>query len=375
MFYLDSIWFWQRFVSPHKCYLADELGTFNKNVNYVANDFMTDERKNMGWNSSRPKKSKILIKKNSQSLEKLISKIPVNSVHLCQGIRANGLVGAVQKILNKKKFNHWVFMEILEDSGYLGVLRRIVYKFLLFIYRKNIKGILAIGKEAPSWYSKRGFDIKKIYPFAYFMSDEISKIVFSGKRLPKFKFIFVGQLIERKRLDFLIKALHPLKNTINFELQIIGDGPLKKKLIILADKLLPQRVKWFGSMNIKNIPKKIAGADCLVLPSRHDGWGSVISESLMVGTPVICSDGCGASIVVKASKVGAVFKKKNINKLSLILKKTIKKGRISENERNKLRIWAKCLGARKGSEYLFDILKYAQGYGKRPKPPWIKTER
>lgn len=372
---LNSIWFWQRFVSPHKYYLADELGSYNKNVNYVANDLMTYERRKMGWNSPKPKKSKILVKKNTDSIKKLISKIPVNSVHLCQGIRGNGLVGEVQKILKKKKLKQWLFMEIVEDNGFLGLLRRFVYKFLLFYYRKDIEGILAIGNGASTWYSEIGFDSKKIYPFAYFMSDNISKIVYSGKRLPKFRFIFVGQLIERKRLDVLIKALYPLKNSLNFELQVVGDGPLKKKLNLLAEKLLPKRVKWLGSMSIKNIPKKIAGADCLVLPSRHDGWGSVVSESLMVGTPVICSDSCGALTAVKASKVGGTFNKDNLSKFSLILKKTLIKGRISNQKRNKIRKWAKCLGAKAGSKYLFDILKFSQGQGNRPKPPWIKAER
>ena len=58
---------------------------------------------------------------------------------------------------------------------------------------------------------------------------------------------------------------------------------------------------------ITKIPEVICESDCLVLPSRYDGWGAVISEALMVGTPVICSDNCGAANVVTASNVGSVF--------------------------------------------------------------------
>lgn len=48
----------------------------------------------------------------------------------------------------------------------------------------------------------------------------------------------------------------------------------------------------------------MARADVLVLPSWHDGWGAVVSEALMAGTPAIASDACGSAGVVRASGVG-----------------------------------------------------------------------
>ena len=287
-------------------------------------------------------------------------------------MRANGLVSNAQRFFRKKKFKQWLFLEKVEDNGYLGKIRRILYRYLIFIYKKRFEGILAIGEGATSWYFRRGFDKKIIYQFAYFMSDEISKITYTAKRPQKFRFIFVGQLISRKRVDFLIKALYLIQNKIDFELQIVGDGPLSKQLNIIGKRLLPNKINWLGSVPITNIPKIIAGADCLILPSRHDGWGSVISEALMVGTPVICSDSCGASTVVKASKFGGVFSTNNINKFSSLIMKTLKKGRISNYKRNKIRNWAKCLGAKEGSKYLLKILQHKNGLGSRPKPPWTR---
>jgi hypothetical protein len=63
----------------------------------------------------------------------------------------------------------------------------------------------------------------------------------------------------------------------------------------------------WGSYLSTEVPRAMAQADCLVLPSIHDGWGAVASESLMVGTPVVCSDACGVAGVVQASGVGGVF--------------------------------------------------------------------
>ena len=56
-------------------------------------------------------------------------------------------------------------------------------------------------------------------------------------------------------------------------------------------------------------------ADCLVLPSKHDGWGTVVSEALISGVPAICSDTCGVAEVVKLSNYGGVFKSGNIEDL------------------------------------------------------------
>ena len=90
----------------------------------------------------------------------------------------------------------------------------------------------------------------------------------------------------------------------------------------------------------------------------------------MVGTPVICSDTCGSSEIVKASKFGYIFKNNNINDLALKLKKTITKGKVSKKKRELIKKWAKCLSSESGANYLIKILLYANNVGKRPLPPW-----
>jgi glycosyltransferase involved in cell wall biosynthesis len=104
------------------------------------------------------------------------------------------------------------------------------------------------------------------------------------------------------------------------------------------------------------IPEIISKTDCLVLPSIHDGWGAVTSEALMVGTPVICSNACGSSVAVKASKVGGVFISENLKSLTKILYKQYKIGKISITQRKIVSKWAKCLDANSGAKYLDLIL-------------------
>ena len=153
--------------------------------------------------------------------------------------------------------------------------------------------------------------IKVVFlPFAYFLKEPDTKYLLeqnprNNKNRP-FRFIFVGQLIKLKRVDHLLKGLKDLKNK-NIELWIVGNGPEKKRLEALANFLLPKKVRWLGVLSINKIPDVLSQVDCLVLPSRYDGWGAVVTESLMVGTPVICSNKCGSSIIVQASKVDMYF--------------------------------------------------------------------
>ena len=51
----------------------------------------------------------------------------------------------------------------------------------------------------------------------------------------------------------------------------------------------------------------IAAADLLALPSRWDGWGLVVNEALAVGVPVIASNACGASDLIRQDVNGYVF--------------------------------------------------------------------
>lgn len=116
----------------------------------------------------------------------------------------------------------------------------------------------------------------------------------------------------------------------------------------------------------------LAEADCLILPSRHDGWGAVVSESLMVGTPAICSDACGSATAVQASGVGGVFASGDEDALACRMRQCVEKGKISLDERTRIAAWARALGADAGARYLLEILNHADHGGEKPVPPWVR---
>ena len=365
----NQIFFWKQFISPHVAYLIDQMANKNIDVNLVSKQFSNTNRRKLGWKKFKLNYVKPIITKNINS--KLIDKFFTNnSIHICEGLIFNGFVQKVQNKLRKNNLNQWLLMEKVNDDGFVGVLKQSLYSFLIFIRKKRINGILAIGNGACEWYARKGFDKHKIFPFAYFLSDTILKTKSTSNKDPIFKFIFVGELIKRKNVYLLIDALSLLKIKEDFKLEIIGGGPLRKDLINYAKKILPNKVTWINAMPISKIPNKISNADCLVLPSYFDGWGAVVSESLMVGTPVICSNKCGSSVVVKASRVGGVFSSNNLKSLAYNLDKQYKIGKISIKKKQQIAKWAKCLNSYSGAKYLDLIIN---NIGKKLiKAPWEK---
>ena len=355
----NSIYFWQRILTPHMSSLAVALAKRGFSVTFVANKLLSDHRAKMGWKVEDLGKVKFKLAKNKIEVIRIASRVTKETIHICQGLRGNGLVGTAQSVFRRRRIKYQVLVEMIDDQGIIGFIKGILYHILIFRWQNNISGILAIGQRSIGWFAERGMKKSKIYPFAYFLKEPNIKKIFKLKKSfnkrNNFKFIFVGRLIELKRVDDLLYSIASL-NLNNIELIVVGDGPEKKNLKYLAEKILPGKVRWIETVPISKISNIISQCDCLVLPSRYDGWGAVVSEALMVGTPVICSDACGSSVVVKASRAGSIFSAKNIPSLIKSLKKQIQIGRYSQRKRFELIQWAKCLGSESGAEYLDLIL-------------------
>lgn len=369
----NNIWFWQRIISPHMAALAAAMMQRGWQVTYVASAHMSADRARQGWQVPELGEANIELATTPEEIQALVRAAPTDSVHLCQGLRGNGLVGEAQRLIRQRGLRHWAIMETLDDAGWPGMIKRALYRGLFWRWRPALEGILAIGRDTPDWIVARGMPRSRVFPFAYFLRDpepvarKATCCAVEASRA--FRFIFVGQLIERKRLEVLIEALAALGRD-DIELWVVGAGPLEPTLRSQATRLLPGRVNWLGLRPMPAVPALIAEADCLVLPSRHDGWGAVASEAFMVGTPAICSNACGAAEAVLASKDGGVFPAGDTVALRNCLERQVELGVIGKQRRRALADWASCLGAKAGAAYLSQILQYQDGEAERPDAPW-----
>lgn len=366
-----EIWFWQLIISPHMADLAVALARRGYKVTYVAQQEMSDDRAKQGWLAPSLPGVVLRLADSKEAVQKLVQLAPADSMHICQGVRANGLIGLAQLTLSKRGLRQWVVMETVNDCGWRGVLKRAEYSRIFRTRIKSLQGVLATGHRTADWVVARGVPTDRVYPFAYFLPNDKELVSQTPRQPGLFRFMFAGRLIALKRVDWLINALAELTDK-SFELWVVGTGREESVLKNLAVGKLANRVRWLGQLPLPDVPTVMAHADCLVLPSVHDGWGAVASEALMVGTPVICSDTCGVAGVVRASETGGVFPANDRLALGHLLASQLAQGVIHDVKRRDLASWATCLGANAGALYLQEILESKNlNASLRPGAPWL----
>ena len=99
--------------------------------------------------------------------------------------------------------------------------------------------------------------------------------------------IFIGRLVPFKGLDVLLRALERVPD---LRLDIVGSGPQGPRLRTLAQALaVSDRVRWYGEYPDEDLPRRMADADFLVLPSVtvEEMFGLVVLEAMAARRPVI----------------------------------------------------------------------------------------
>lgn len=367
-----DIWFWQLIISPHMADLAVALARRGCKVTYVAQQKMSDDRAKQGWLVPSLPGVELRLADSNEAVQDLVELAPADSMHVCQGVRANGLIGFAQFTLAKRGLRQWVVMETVNDCGWRGVLKRAEYSRIFRACSKSLQGVLATGHRTADWVAARGVPADRVFPFAYFLPNDKEPVAQRLREPGSFRFVFVGRLISLKRVDWLVNALAGLTDQA-FELWVVGAGLEESVLKTLAAGKLGNRVRWLGQLPLPDVPAVMAQADCLVLPSVHDGWGAVASEALMVGTPVVCSDACGVAGVVQASETGGVFPVNDRLALFQLLASQLAQGAVPDESRRHLAAWATSLGAAAGAVYLEKIFMCEMASSDaRPVAPWLK---
>ncbi|HEX5386093.1 MAG TPA: glycosyltransferase [Gemmatimonadales bacterium] len=99
--------------------------------------------------------------------------------------------------------------------------------------------------------------------------------------------IFIGRLVPYKGVDVLLRALERVPD---LKLDVVGTGPEMPRLRTLAQALaVSDRVRWWGEYPDDDLPRRMADADFLVLPSVtvEEMFGLVVLEAMAAGRPVI----------------------------------------------------------------------------------------
>ena len=323
-----NLLFFQNIISPHQMpyiqYLPKMEGV--DEVVVIVPEVNLGERDALGWDAKRWLQTegiRFVVAPSSDEVDRIIRNAVVNGKPstvnqtwcLFSGINAFPSVAEWFRLSLKYQVKRAVITE--PPYVYEHPLWQHAIRFALkdWRYVKYIDKIFVMGDGYLNYYrfwSKRWEVISFMYCTEW--RERSSAIVSNGERL---KVLYVGSLSHRKNVQCLLKACMLLsrEEQEQLEIGIVGDGEQRHQLENMA-KAIACKTKFYGSQPMEAIPEIMEQYDMLVLPSLHDGWGAVVNEALTLGLYAICSDHCGAKMLLKNSDNGTVFKSNNDKDLS-----------------------------------------------------------
>ncbi len=122
------------------------------------------------------------------------------------------------------------------------------------------------------------------------------------------RLLFIGNLIPRKGLDTLLRALRQIKGD-GWTLEVVGsdmDAAYTRRVRRLAAPL-GERVRFRGRLVDGALRALLERSDVLVVPSSYEGFGIVYLEGMACGLPAIGTTAGAAGEIIRDGESGYVL--------------------------------------------------------------------
>jgi glycosyltransferase involved in cell wall biosynthesis len=255
-----------------------------------------------------------------------------------------GFPKSLEKLGIKKPFIHTIHGVLADEydqakkNGYLSVRDRVANYFM----QKLSKLEEETAKKASIVVTISNYSLEKIQKY-YCIEQNKVRIVPNGVDIEKFKpmdtkavrqkfglgnetcVLFVGSLIPRKGLPFLVEAAKKVaKNKADTKFLIVGDGPLRNQLSdSIKSANLSGNFKFLGNLKDDELPAVYNCADVFVLPSIQEGQGIVLLEAQASGKPVVAFNIGGVNETVQNKETGFLVNRGNVDELADALLKLL----------------------------------------------------
>lgn len=139
-----------------------------------------------------------------------------------------------------------------------------------------------------------------------------------------YKILAVGRFVRTKGFPYLLSAMaRLLRENFPVRLTLVGDGAWRKRLEKMVERLgLSDYVELPGFLPNDEMPRLLMASDLLAVPSvvhsngDRDGIPNVIMEALSMGLPVVATDVCGISEIIKNGETGALVPQRDARALA-----------------------------------------------------------
>lgn len=183
---------------------------------------------------------------------------------------------------------------------------RAIERLYFFFYRRV--PTLAISRSTKEDLVVEGLDAERI--------TVIPMGVTAPSRLPRATkekdptFIYLSRINEQKGTEDALKAFQLIRKRLpKSVLWMVGKGEAQyeKNMKQLVDALgITHAVRFFGRVSDSEKFRLLSRAHLLVFPSMHEGWGLVVNEAGLVGTPTIAYNVSGLKDVVLNGRTGVL---------------------------------------------------------------------
>lgn len=371
-----KIIFWENIISQHKVPYWNFLAKSDKVSKFtlVVEQELNEELKKQGWEDDFVESSKsiLIVNPSLSKILEILKKDQKDSFHIFSGIRAIPMVFSAFKLSLNLPIRRILLTETVNLNGARGFTRRLYSFSNERRFLKYYDLVLGSGLSTQKWYLENGLQPEKFYPFLYSVQYTKEKAVQKlAAESVDMQFVFIGQLIERKGLDILLKSLSSMSK-LSWHLDVYGKGIKEDEYVNLVKEYkLDSKITFKGTVNNSSLIESLSKYDLLLLPSRFDGWGAVINEAIASVVKVICSNKCGASILIVNEKIGHVFDIRKPESLTKILEKCIAEQNLID--RSYIKAYSEYLKGEVVARYLIDIIDFHYNKeGSRPLAPWAK---
>ncbi|MCX8178928.1 MAG: GT4 family glycosyltransferase PelF [Candidatus Aenigmarchaeota archaeon] len=211
------------------------------------------------------------------------------------------------------------------------ILRYIFYIFFSFWERhlcQTADKIIAVSKSTKNdlmrFYNIPNKKIEVIYNGINFKNFSPVKIRFNKKRR---NLLFVGRIVPRKGLEYLVETIFLIKKEISdIKLYIVGKGEndyLIKLKKMIKKMNLEKNIKFLGFIEDKKLNKVYSMTDIFVFPSLVEGFGLVLLEAMTKGKPIVATNIGGVNEVIINGRDGILVEPKKPKKMAEAIIKLI----------------------------------------------------
>ena len=176
-----------------------------------------------------------------------------------------------------------------------------IFRFLFTLCLKRSDKVIAPSNHLASLITRWGVSSKKIVVVRNSTDTEL--FAPSKEQTHQYDIISVGRLVRWKGFEELIRISSELKQS----LVIVGDGPERENLELLAAKLGAD-VTFLGDISHQTLPQLLRDSGVFVLNSHYEGSPHSLIEALAAGCISVARHSTGSSEVLDSGIHGLLFK-------------------------------------------------------------------